>query len=446
MKPALMAGQLGNPWLLLSVWVVAGIITLFGALSNAEVAAIFPETGGQYVFFQKMYGEGFAFMYGWAAFAVFNTAGNASIAYVFSQYANYFVELPRFNSTIEQSIYFHLPFVGTFYPLENSGVKLLTILLVCVLTGINYRSVVYGSRIQRFLTALKAIAIILLIGGILFSSHGRTEHFNISEALGHDNLWMAYMAALAGAFWAYDGWNNITFIAGEIKNPQHNIPRSLFWGLSFCIIVYTLVNLAYIYVIPVTDMKHSSFIASDAANRIWGVAGGALIAGMVMLSTLGTTNANILATARVTMAMGNNSRLFSFTGRVHPSFSTPGNALVLNAVWSILLICSGSFDMLTDMLVFVTWFFYGMSALGVFVLRRKLSEVARPYKVWGYPWITLIFTTFTAFFLVSTLVNDISRYQQGETEVINSVLGVFITAIGIPLYYLTVRKKQAKNQ
>ena len=141
MKPALMASQLGSPILLISVWIVAGIITLFGALSNAEVAAMFPETGGQYVFFKKMYGDAFAFLYGWASFAVFNTAGNASIAYVFSQYTNYFVELPHFSAAIEKTIFFHIPFVGNIYPLENFGVKILTVLLIVLLTLVNYLSV-----------------------------------------------------------------------------------------------------------------------------------------------------------------------------------------------------------------------------------------------------------------------------------------------------------------
>ncbi len=444
MKPALMAGQLANPLLLISVWIVAGIITLFGALSNAEVAAMIPETGGQYVFFQKMYGSGFAFMYGWAAFAVFNTAGNASIAYVFAQYANYFINLPRFSDAVEKASAFHIPFVGTLYLLENAGLKLLTIFIVWLLSAVNYISVLYGSALQRILTALKAIAIVMLVFGILFSGNGSAANFYTPGAdweMKHQGLLGAYITALAGAFWAYDGWNNITFIAGEIKEPQKNIPRSLFWGLLFCVIIYALVNLAYLYVMPVDAMKHSSFIASDTATILWGIAGGGIIACMVMLSTLGTANANILATARITMAMGKESRLFSFAGKVHPRFATPGNALLLNGVWSTLLICSGPFDMLTDMLVFVTWFFYGMSALGVFVLRHKLKDADRPYKVWGYPIVPFLFAGFTLFFLVSTLYYDISNYMTGQSELINSLLGVLITAIGLPVYYFSVKKQ-----
>ena len=401
MKPALMASQLGSPLLLISVWIVAGIITLFGALSNAEVAAMFPETGGQYVFFKKMYGDAFAFLYGWAAFSVFNTAGNASIAYVFSQYANYFVELPHFSVAIEKSYTFHIPLVGNIFPLENFGVKILTVFLILILTAVNYLSVAYGGALQRVLTALKAIAIVLLIFGILFSGKGSVHNIVTSmPSMPHGwDLIGAYMAAIAGAFWAYDGWNNITFVAGEIKDPQRNIPKSLFFGLSFCIIIYVLVNLAYIYVLPIDKMALSTFVASDSATVTWGLIGGGIIAAMVMLSTLGSANSNVLATARVTYAMSEENRLFAWAGKPQKRFNTPGNALILNAAWTIILILSGSFDMLTDMLIFVSWFFYGMSGLGVFLLRKKMHDTPRFYKVWGYPIVPLFFVAFVGFFL-----------------------------------------------
>lgn len=448
MKPSLMASQLGSPLLLLSVWIVAGCITLFGALSNAEVAAMFPETGGQYIFFQTMYGNAFAFVYGWAAFAVFNTAGNASIAYVCSQYADYFIHLPRFDMQTEHTAFFHLPFIGNIFPLENAGIKTLTLLIIVSLTFINYYSVEYGGTLQRFLTALKAIAILFLIGGILFSGKGNINNlFHNADAQPHGTaIISAYIAAIAGAFWAYDGWNNITFVAGEIQHPPKNIPRSLFGGLFFCIIVYALVNLAYLYVMPIENLAHSSFVAADAATIAWGSIGGSAISLMVILSTFGTTNANVFSTARVTFAMGEQNKWFAWAGKVQPKHKTPGNALWLNATWSAVLIISGSFDMLTDMLIFVTWFFYGMSALGVFILRRKYPNTERPYKVLGYPVITFLFVAFTTFFLISTLYNDIENYINGKATIINSLLGLCITCIGIPLYYLQHRKIKNRIQ
>jgi basic amino acid/polyamine antiporter, APA family len=440
MKPALMASQLGSPLLLLSVWVVAGIFTLFGALSNAEVAAMFPETGGQYIFFQKMYGRGFAFLYGWAAFAVFNTAGNASVAFVCSEYANYFLHLPRFSPTTEKLITLHLPFIGDFYPLQNAGVKALTILLVLYFSLLNYRSVRYGAATQRALTALKLVAIALLVTGLLGSGKGQVDH--LFQNASHPLQLGAFVAALSGAFWAYDGWNNITFIAGEIEKPQRNIPRSLLVGLSCCLIVYLLVNLAFIYVLPFVSIAGSSFVASDAAAAVWGTAGAVVITGLVVLSTLGTTNGNILATARATYALGSDHRLFRWVGRVQPRYHTPGRALLANAAWSCGLILTGSFDMLTDMLVFVSWLFYGMSAVGLFVLRRKYPDHPRPYKVVGYPVVPAVFILFTALFLGVTLYNDITNYASGKSPVINSVFGLCITAIGLPLYFLSLRAEK----
>ena len=329
MKPALMASQLGSPLLLLSVWLVAGCITFFGALCYSELATMFPETGGQYVFYKKMYGNAFSFVYGWASFAVTNTAGNASIAYVFSQYTNYFIDLPRFSEAIEQSVMFHIPFIGNIHPLENIGVKCLTIFLILFLSWVNYRSVKSGGALQRVLTVLKAIAIILLIGGIFFSGSGSVQNIISAspEMLQGWALVSAYMAAIAGAFWAYDGWSNVTFVGGEIENPKKNIPLSLFSGLFFCIIIYGLINLAYVYVLPIQTLSVSKFVASDVATIAWGSIGGAIIAVIVIVSTLGTTNANVLATSRVTFAIGEENKWFAWAGKIHPKNETPGNAL-----------------------------------------------------------------------------------------------------------------------
>ena len=443
MKPALMASQLGSPLILLSVWVVAGVITLFGALSNAELAAMFPETGGQYVFFKKIYGNGFAFLYGWAAFAVFNSGGNASIAYICAQYTDYLIALPKFNSVTEHSVQLPIPFIGNIFPLENIGVKTLTIFIIVFLTWVSYRSLKYGGALQRLFTGLKVVAILLLIGGVLSSGKGSVH--NIFTALpsapkGWD-LMGAYVAAIAGAFWAYDGWNNITFVAGEVKDPQKNIPRSLFAGLSFCIIIYALINLAYIYALPIGQLARSSFVASDAAKVAWGAIGGTVIALIVIISTFGTTNANVLATGRVTFAMGEENPWFKWAGKVQPKYQTPGNALWLNAVWSIVLILSGSFDMLTDMLIFVSWFFYGMSALGVLILRQRMKDTPRFYRVWGYPFVPLVFVGFTLFFLCTTLYTDIQNYRHGSAQVINALLGTLITCIGIPVYFFSKKTK-----
>jgi APA family basic amino acid/polyamine antiporter len=443
MKPSVMASQLGSPELLLAVWVVAGIITLFGALSNAEVAAMMPETGGQFVFFKVMYGDFFSFLYGWAAFAVFNTAGNASIAYVLGTYTEYFIQLPRFNPEFARSIHLYIPFVGSIFPFENIGVKSVTILVVVGLTYINYRSTRIGGNVQVVFTALKVVAMAMIVGGLLFSGKGSTVNLFAGSKIVQPEGWAllgGIVAAISGAFWGYDGWNNITFVAGEIKNPQQNIPKSLLMGLVICICIYALITLSYLYVLPIDAIARSSLVASDAATIVMGTAGGGIIALMVIISTFGTTNGNILATARVSFAMARDNRFFSAVGKVHPRFQTPGNALWVQAAWTSILVLSGSFDMLTDMLIFVSWLFYGMSALGIFILRYKMPDAVRPYKVWGYPFVPATFVLFTFFFLVATLVNDIRMFQSGQSELINSLLGVLLTALGIPLYWYFKRK------
>jgi APA family basic amino acid/polyamine antiporter len=205
-----------------------------------------------------------------------------------------------------------------------------------------------------------------------------------------------------------------------------------------------VITLAYEFVLPIDKLATSAVVASDAAMLVMGAAGGGIIALMVIISTFGATNANILATARVTFAMAQDKQFFAFAGKVHPRFQTPGNALLLQGIWTAILVTSGSFDMLTDMLIFVSWFFYGMSALGVFVLRRKMPDRERPYKVWGYPVVPAIFVCFTFFFLIATLVSDIYLYQSGKSMLINSLLGVLLTASGIPLYwYFKSRKNRA---
>lgn len=438
MKPAVMAGHLGSPELLLIVWVGAGVITLFGALSNCEIAAMIPETGGQFVFFKVMYGDFFAFLYGWAAFVVFNTAGNASIAYVLGTYIEYFVVIPGFDSELEKSVSISIPFIGTIFPLLNFGVKTVTVLIVALLTWINYRSTRSGGNVQVIFTALKMMAIAIIIVGLLFSGKGQLVNLFEDSTVILPQGWglvTAVVAATSGAFWGYDGWNNITFVAGEIRDPQRNIPASLLIGLLICIVTYGLITVAYEYILPIDQLAASSVVASDAAMTVMGAAGGGIIALMVIISTFGTTNANVLATARVTFAMARDKQFFSFAGEIHPRFNTPGNALWFQFVWTAILVVSGSFDTLTDMLIFVSWFFYGMSALGVFVLRRKMPERERPYKVWGYPVVPAIFVLFTLVFLIATLSNDIFLYATGKSTLINSLLGIFLTSLGIPLYW-----------
>ncbi len=443
MRPAEMALLLGSPSLILLVWIIGGVLSLFVAMVVAEVGAMMPETGGQYFFIRKMYGDFWAYLYGWANFSVINTAGTAGVAFICSQYVEYFFTLPKFSNVIEQSFKIHLPFIGTILPLENIGVKLLTILLLAVLTFISYRSTKTGGIIQVVFTAAKILAIVLLVGGLFFYEKGSVKNFTTTSAtikpIGFA-LIAAIIAACNGALQAYDGWGNMVNVAGEIKNPQKNIPKSLFIGLISCIGIYLLVTLAMLYVLPVNEMAKSSLVASVAAEKVFGTIGGGVIAFLICLSVLGVTNASILAPPRMTFAMAQEGKFFAFAGKIHPVFNTPGNAMLLHLGWMIVMVFSGSFYILADMYIFVTWLFNLMLVAGVFILRKKMPNAIRPYKVWGYPFVPIIALLCTSFYLIITLYNDITAYNSGKINLINSVFGIALTAIGIPFYFYFKKK------
>lgn len=442
MKPASMAAGLGSPIWLTLAWVLAGLFSLFGALIFAEAGAMMPQNGGLYVYFRQMFGPFFAFLYGFAAFAVINTASVAAIAFVCVQYADFFLHLPRLDAATELSVAWHLPGLGTLYPLKDIGIKAVAVALVMGLTLLNYLSVRAGSLFQVVATFLKFAVIAGLIAGIFFAGKGDVAHFvqavQPKQGMG---LVAAMITAMTGAFFAYDGWINVAAIAGEMKQPQRNIPRSLLVGVLACMAVYVLVNQAYLYALPVEAVAQSSLVAADAMSVTWGTTGAALISAMIVICTLGAVNGNIMACCRITWQMGQDKVFVPWAGKVHPRFATPGNALWLHGIWTSLFIMTGSFDMLTDMYVFVTWIAYLLGAVGVMRLRKTMPDMPRPYKTWGYPWLPLLFIAFSAFYLCVTLYTEVDNYLSGKAPVINSLLGMAITALGIPLYFYYRRKK-----
>jgi APA family basic amino acid/polyamine antiporter len=449
-KPGVMAGQVGSPELLLGVWVLAGVLTLFGALTNAEIASLIPETGGQYVYFERMYGPFFAFLYGWATFAVMQCGSIAAIAYVFAEYASQFVRLPEFSAGVG-AWSLHVPFIGDVSPLKEIGTKGLAAALIVLLTAINYVGVRFGGLVQNIFTVAKVAAMVLLVlGAFLLPTGGAAANLTTPSAAIHLSglaLVAGIMAALQGAFWAYDGWNKLTYIAGEVKQPQRNIPLGLLWGMLIVTAIYLLINLAYAYVLPIDQMAKSKLVAADVAERCFS-GGGRWIAAAVMISTFGTANASILATARVYFSMARLNFFPRALGNVHPRFHTPAASLVVQGIWSVLLLLSGTFDTLTDTLIFVSWAFYAIGAYGVFVLRRKQPDAPRPYKVPGYPVVPWIFILFALLYLVFTVYNDIVGYQAavaaGKPALINSALGMGLTLIGAPIYLFFRARKPVR--
>jgi basic amino acid/polyamine antiporter, APA family len=441
-KPGIMASQLGSPGWLVGVWLLAGVITLFGALTNAEIAAIIPETGGQYRYFDKMFGPFAAFLYGWAVFVVMQTGSIAALAYVFAEYAGQFIALPSLSGPAADW-FIHLPFIGDIAPFKDLGTKGLAAVVIILLTAANYVGVRFGGLIQNIFTIAKVGAMAaLVLAAFLFSSSGSIQNLTAASASIHPQgfaLLAAIAFALQGAFWGYDGWNKITYIAGEVKEPQRNIPRALLVGMLIVTAIYVIMNLAYSYVLPIDVMAHSKLVAADVAERCFR-GGGRWIAAAVMISTFGTANAVILASARVYFSMAHHNVFPRFIGRVHPRFHTPAASLIVQGLWSVLLLFSGTFDTLTDTLIFVSWVFYAAGAYGIFVLRKKMPDAPRPYRVPGYPLVPWIFVIFAVIYLVFTVYNDITGYRaalsQGKPAIINSVFGTVLVLIGTPIYFL----------
>jgi len=445
-KPGVMAQQLGSPEWLMAVWVLAGTMTLFGALTNAEVAGMIPETGGQYIYFERMYGPFMAFLYGWAVFVVVQSGSIAAVAYVFAEYATQLVRLPELSGAIAVwSV--HLPFIGDVAPFKEFGIKALAASLILLLTAVNYVGVKFGGLVQNVFTIAKLAAMVLLVAGaFLLPTGGSFSNLVSASAVIHPHGWAllaGIVAALQGAFWAYDGWNKLTYIAGEIKEPQRNLPRGLVIGMLAVTGIYIVMNLAYAYVLPIDVMARSKLVAADVAERCF-AGGGRWIAAAVMVSTFGTANSVILATARVYFSMARRGAFPRFLGGAHPRFRTPAASLVVQGIWSALLLLSGTFDTLTDTLIFVSWIFYAAGAYGVFVLRRKEPEAARPYRVPGYPFVPAVFVVFAVLYLAFTIYNDVAGYRQsisaGRPAMINSAFGAALVLVGAPIYWLCRRK------
>jgi basic amino acid/polyamine antiporter, APA family len=432
-KPAIMAQQLGSPELLILVWIAAGLITFIGALVNAEISGMIHETGGQYVYFRKMYGDFTAYLYGWSCISVIQSGSQAAIAYVFAEYLGYFIKYPQLPVNF-QSFAFYLPMIGNIHPLMDFGTKFTAILVTLLLTGVNYVGVVFGGILQTVVTYIKIISIVLFSILLFFFGHGSISNiytgFSIPTSTIHNFIGLVGLS-FAGAFWAYDAWNNVTYVSGEVKNPQRNVPLGLLYGTLVVIGVYVLINIAFLYVLPVKVMANSPLVATSAAEKIFGYRGGSLIAIAVIISTFGALNGNILATARIPYAMARAKLFFKSLGKIHPRFGTPHISLLVQGIWSCVLVLSGSFDTITDYVMFASWMFYLLGAFGVFVLRKKMPDAPRPYKVWGYPYTPAVFVVFALFYLVNCLVSDTQ----------NSMMGLILILLGLPIYIFWKRKE-----
>jgi APA family basic amino acid/polyamine antiporter len=422
LTPQSVAAAVQIPGIMILTWVVTGLLTLAGALTNAEIASEITDAGGQYVFFRVLYKDLVAFLFGWSTFIVYQTGSIAAIAVAFARYLGYFVTLPHLSPDLEA---WKLPLVGNIAPLADIGVKLCAIGIIVLLTVINYRGVKFGSAVQNIFTSMKVVAIgaIIVLGFTL--GGGSTEHFlPLWGTPSSGSLLGAVGIAMIATLWSYDGWNSLTFMAGEVIEPQRTIPRALVIGTVAVIAIYVLTNLAYLYVLPIGAMAGSKLVAADMMEKIMPGFGGAAIALAVMISTFGSVNATSMTTARVYYAMARDGLFFRGMREVHPKFRTPSTSLVVQCIWASVLTLTGTYDQIFTYVVFAGWIFYALGAGGIFILRRRFPNPSRPYRVPGYPLVPLLFILVATWFVLNTLVNQTA----------DSMVGLILLAAGIPFY------------
>lgn len=435
-KVAPMSAELMSPSLVLTAWLLAGIISLCGALSNAEIAGMLADSGGEYVYFKRIYGKFTAFLFGWSTFAVIKTASISSIAYVFAQSFNSLVPLPHLPPSVE-SIQ-----IGVFQPFDNFGVKGLSIILILILTYINTRGLkgaeLLSNSITKFVIAGLAL---IVISGLFFSdgslSNIATPSVSYVERSWTDGLFIkSLFGAMLAAFWAYEGWNTLGFIGGEIQNPNRNLPVALGGGLGIIMVAYLLVNFTYLYVLPIDqiiDVKNAQnkIAAIEVIRHFAGYVGASILSVLILITTLGCTNSTILMPPRIYQVMAKDGVFFKNAANIDPVSNTPNGALWIQGIWASLLVLSGTFDQLTDMLIFVAFFFYGATAFAVFILRVREPDTPRPYRVIGYPVVPALFVIFCVALIIITCVN--SPREAG--------IGVVLMATGLPFYFYWNRKQ-----
>ncbi|MFA6541514.1 MAG: amino acid permease [Bacteroidota bacterium] len=421
LTPQNVAASVQIPGIMIGVWILTGLLTLAGALTNAEVASLIPEAGGQYVFFRVTFKQLTAFLYGWTTFIVYQTGSIAAIAVAFAKYFGYFVDLPHFGPELEA---WKLPLIGNIYPLKNFGVTMVAILAIITVTSINYFGVQFGGMIQNVFTFLKVLAIGSIIVLAFTVGHGNVQNFFPLWGTPSNGLIAAVGVAMIATLWSYDGWNSLTFLAGEVVEPQKNIPRALILGTVGIIIIYVLTNLAYLYILPIGQIAQSKLVAADVMNTIFPAAGGAIISAMVMISTFGTVNASSMTTARVFYAMAKDKMFFKRMGEVHPKFRTPAKSLVIQGVWASILCLTGTYDQIFTYVIFAGWIFYALGAFAVFILRAKQPDAHRAYKVPLYPVVPIVFILVATWFVINTIVQQTA----------DSMVGLLLVAAGIPFY------------
>jgi APA family basic amino acid/polyamine antiporter len=431
--PATIAGHLGAMGPILLVWVVAGLLTLFGALSLAELSAVLPYAGGPYVYLRNSFGRVWGFLFAWNDFFINKAGSLAAVAIAFTTYLGYFVP-----AVSPEHAFVRAPWTLFGHPVEFTigWNQLVAMGAIALLTLVNVRGVKLGGGVMTVFTTVKVAALLGLIAAVFLSGKGSGANFLPwwPESWSAD-LTAAFGLAMISALWAYDGWIDVTQTAGEFKNPRRNVPLSLIIGTLAVIAIYLLANVAYAYVLPLADMPGSRRVAADVAQSVLGPLGASLIVAGIMASAFGTLNGMLLSGPRSLYAGGVDGVFSRGFARVHPQYHTPSTAIITLGVWGALLTLSGTYDQITAYVVFGSWAFYALTAVSVIVLRRLMPDAPRPYRAWGYPYATLLFVALAGWFVVNTLLNDTR----------NAVIGIVLLLVSLPYYYYQVRRNRSAN-
>jgi APA family basic amino acid/polyamine antiporter len=441
------ARQLRSPAGLLAVWLVSGLMTIAGALSYGELAAMMPQAGGQYIFLREAYGRTLAFCFGWTLLLVIQTGTIAAVAVAFGRFAG--VIFPALGSHI---------FFG-FGTIGLSGERLGAIAIILLLTAVNLRGLNFGRALQNVFTSAKVMSLLFVIGvGCMIAPNriairanfGSFSNFSGFNGLSN-NLIAVFGAAMVGALFSADAWGNVTFTASEVRNPRHNLPRALGVGTGLVIGLYLLTNLAYMFELPVSATSTLSAsqsvtalfargisgaandrVATAAMEMVWGESGAVITAILVMISTFGCANGLILTGARVIYAMSRDHLFLAAAGRLN-RVSVPAVALIIQGAWALLLTLSGTYSQLLDYVIFAQLMFYALTVGAVFILRVKRRGYPRPYRAWGYPWVPSAYIV-VALGIMSDLLVMRPRYTWP---------GLVIALSGVPLYWFMHRGQHA---
>lgn len=436
LKTRVMICNVGTPGKVIVVWIVAGILSLAGALTYAELSAMMPRAGGEYVFIKEAYGRLSSFLYGWMQIFIAKTGSQASVAVAFAIFLNDLT-----GGSIQRELW-KTSIAGHEFVLSTA--QLFAVGVIVLFTIVNCATVLISGRLATVLTVVKITLVLGIAFGAFFWAQGTLSHFSLANIGGLcKNVSLdarygvaGFGAAMLAALWGYDGWNNLTLVAGEVKNPHRNVPLALVGGTVVIILLYVLVNVAYFYVLTPTEIAaidpDKSSVAREVAVRFMGPIAVSIMAAGLMASSIGTLHTSILTGARVPFAMARDGLFFERLARLSPKTRVPIGALIVQGFWACILALSGSFDTLTDYVVFGSWIFYGLTTASVFVFRRKYPDVPRPYRAWGYPVVPVLFLLATGALLVNTL----------KTATTQALIGIGLIALGLPVYYYLVSRNR----